>query len=50
MIKGYLDQAHKNQCSTKAPLTTDTTEDTFPSSAIPTKHSHHCYVALMEPT
>ena len=61
MVKGRLDQARRNQRSTKSTLLTPTPSDTtdpsdptllpdnpFPSSDPGNTRAHHCYVAVFE--
>ena len=62
MIKGHLDQARKNQRSTKPraapsasppPTATDTNTapaDHFPTSDPTNARTHHCYAAVCDPT
>ena len=60
MIKGHMDQARKNQQSTKpttvpVPSLTDTSatsplpDDVFPQSEPDNVRTHHCYTAIFEP-
>jgi hypothetical protein len=54
MIKGHLDQTHKNQQSTQPkklpPIDTAHPSNTSPTSDTPNARSHICYAAIMEPT
>ena len=52
MIKGHMDQARKNQHSTKKPspvLPDPPPDDAFPFSDTSNVHTHHCFAALVEP-
>ena len=53
MVKGYLDQTQKNQCSSQAPAEPSPmdTDDSFPSNPPELNdRSHFCYAAIMELT
>ena len=52
MVKGHLDQARKNQRSTKqsAQVLDLEEDDAFPMSPADGARTHYCYVAVMEPT
>jgi hypothetical protein len=49
MVKGHLDQARKNQRSTKTPVEPVDQHDEFPSILTGVR-SHYCYASIMEPT
>ena len=52
MVKGHMDQARKNQHSTKNPATalpTPIHDDAFPLSEPSNVRTHHCFAALVEP-
>jgi len=51
MIKGHLDQTRQNLRSTKdKPTDVPTDSDDYPITPTGHERTHHCYVALMEPT
>lgn len=57
MVKGHLDQARKNQHSTKPKTVTtpdvvapDVDSDAFPASDSSNERTHHCFAAICKPT